>query len=117
MSKKLTKQQPPKANSQNTQSTQQSREQPDNKRMALIAGAIAIGVIMAVISWMILPDSVSTQFKSLDTGAPNVPKFVAVALPLGITIFSAVQALKIPDSIKICLVGYAANILFWLSNM
>lgn len=117
MSKKLRKQQPPKANPQNMQSRQKGRVQPDNKRMALVVGAIAIGVIMAVVSWMILPDSVSTQLKSLDTGAPNVPKIVAVALPLGITIFSAVQSLQIPDSIKICLVGYAANILFWISNM
>lgn len=100
-----------------TQQTPGRGSQPDKKNMTLIIGAIAIGVIMAIISWVILPDSVATQFKSMNTGAPNVPKFVAVALPLGITIFSAVQALKIPDSIKICLVGYAANILFWISNM
>ena len=117
MSKKTIKKQPVKAN-QTSQLTQNSRSaQPDKKTMILVIAASVIGIIMAVISWMILPDSVATQFQSMDTGAPDVPKFVAVALPLGITLFSAVQTFKYPDSIKICLVGYAANILFWLSNM
>ena len=114
MSKKIVKKQPEKVSVQNRQS--QSKNS-DNKSLLLVAGAIGIGIVMAVISWMILPDSVATQFKGMSTGAPNVPKVVAVALPLGITVFSAVQSLKIPDSIKICLVGYVANILFWLSNM
>ena len=117
MSKKTIKKQPAKA-TQASQTTQNSSStQPDKKTMILVIAASVIGIIMAVISWMILPDSVATQFKSMDTGAPDVPKFVAVALPLAITLFSAVQTFKYPDSIKICLVGYAANILFWLSNM
>ena len=114
MSNKVVKKQPVHTT---TQQTPGRGSQPDKKTMTLVVGAIAIGVVMAIISWVILPDSVSTQLKNFDTGAPEVPKLVAVALPLGITIFSAVQALKIPDSIKICLVGYAANILFWISNM
>lgn len=89
----------------------------DKKAIILAAGAIVIGVVMAVISWIILPDMVATQFKEMSTGAPDVPKVVAVALPLVITGIFAVQSLKNKDSIKICLVGYAANILFWLSNM
>lgn len=111
MSKKIVKKQPEKV------SVQDKSKTPDNKSLLLVAGAILIGVVMAVISWMILPDSVATQFKGMSTGAPNVPKIVAVALPLGITVVCAIQSFKIPDSIKICLVGYAANILFWLSNM
>ena len=114
MSKKVVKKQPEKMPAKNMQS---QGKNIDNKSLILAAGAIVIGFVMAVISWMILPDSVATQFKGMSTGAPDVPKVVAVALPLGITIFCAVQSLKIPDSIKICLVGYAANILFWLSNM
>ncbi len=114
MSKKLVKKQPVQA-SQSNQTA--AGTQSEKKRLRLAIGAIAIGVIMAVISWVILPDSVATQFKGLSTGAPNVPKLVAVALPLVITVLCAVQSLKIPDSLKICLVGYAANILFWISNM
>ena len=89
----------------------------DKISLLLAAGAILIGIIMAVISWMILPDMVATQFKGMSTGAPDVPKLVAVALPLAITGIFAVQSLKNKDSLKICLVGYAANILFWISNM
>ena len=114
MSKKTVKKQPQKVSAQNMQN--QSKN-PDYKSVILVAGAIVIGIVMAVISWMILPDSVATQFKGMSTGAPNVPKVVAVALPLGITVFSAIQSFKVPDSIKICLVGYVANILFWLSNI
>jgi len=113
MSKKLAKNQPVQTN----QSKQTADMQAEKKRLTLAIGAVVIGVVMAVISWIILPDSVATQFKGFDTGAPNVPKLVAVALPLGITVLCAWQSLKIPDSIKICLVGYAANILFWISNM
>ena len=114
MSKKTVKKQPQKVPVQNV--PRQSKT-PDNKSLILVAGAIGIGIVMAVVSWMILPDSVATQFKGMSTGAPNVPKIVAVALPLGITVVCAIQSLKVPDSIKICLVGYAANILFWLSNL
>ena len=89
----------------------------NKKALILAAGAILIGIVMAVISWMILPDMVATQFKGMSTGAPDVPKIVAVALPLVITGVFAVQSLKNRESIKICLVGYVANILFWLSNM
>ena len=117
MSKKIVTKQPPKTNQPSKGMQNSSSTQPDKKTIILVIAASVIGIIMAAISWMILPDSVATQFQGLDTGAPDVPKFVAVALPLAITLFSAVQTFKYPDSIKICLVGYAANILFWLSNM
>ncbi len=92
---------------------------PKEKRKNIImAGiAIAIAVVMAVISWMILPDMVATQFSGFDTGAPDVPKLVAVALPLIITSVFAIQSINRSECLKICLVGYAANILFWISNM
>lgn len=101
----------------NQKETQKESTQLDNRSIALAAGAIIIGVVMAVISWMILPDMVATQFESMSTGAPDVPKIVAVALPLAITGIFAVQSVKNKESLKICLVGYAANILFWISNM
>ncbi len=114
MAKKIASKQPVQAN---VKQAPKSNSQPDNKRMILAAGAVLIGIIMAIISWMILPESVATQFKGMSTGAPAVPKIVAVAIPLVITVVGVVQALKLPEAFKICLVGYVANILFWISNM
>ena len=71
MSRKLVSKQPEKAG-QTSKETQNSSTQPDKKTMVLVIAASVIGIIMAVISWMILPDSVATQFKSMDTGAPDI---------------------------------------------
>jgi len=91
---------------------------PAEKRVNTIiaAAAIVIGIVMAVISWQILPASVATQPAAFNTGAPNVPKFVAVLLPLGITVFSAVSCVNYRKQAWICLVGYVLNILFWVTN-
>ena len=56
--------------------------------ISVILAALMIigGIVFAVISWNILPDTVATQFGGmLDTGAPTIPKFVAVLLPFAIT--------------------------------
>lgn len=90
----------------------------DKQKNVIFAGiAIAIAVVMAVVSWNILPDMVATQFRSLDTGAPDVPKIVAVALPFIITTVFAVQSINNNEYLKMSLLGYAANILFWISNI
>ncbi len=114
MSKKTVGKQPSQAT---RYPKQEEKPKTEKKDLIFAVGAIVIAVVMAVISWMILPASVATQFQGMSTGAPNVPKLVAVALPLVITVVFAVQSLKNHDSLKVCLVGYAANILFWLSNM
>ena len=89
-------------------------ERKVNIIIAVIAIVIAIG--MAVYSWQVLPSSVATQFAALDTGAPSVPKFVAVLLPFGISVVSAVSSINYRKQAIVCLVGYAMNILFWISN-
>ncbi len=84
----------------------------------MLAACMIVGaVIMAVVSWNILPAEVATQFSGLDTGAPSVPKFVAVALPFGITTLFAIYGISYRKQLLVGLVGYALNILFWLSNM
>ena len=90
------------------------KEKKVNIIIAVIAIVIAIG--MAIYSWQILPDMVANQLASFDTGAPPVPKIVAVLLPFGISVFSAVSCINYRKQAWICLVGYALNILFWISN-
>jgi len=91
---------------------------PEEKKVNTIIAVLAliVAVIFAVISWQILPAQVSNQLASFDTGAPPIPKFVAVLLPFGISAFSAVSAINYRKQALICLVGYAMNILFWISN-
>lgn len=91
---------------------------PKEKKVNIIIAAVAIviAVVMAVYSWQTLPDMVSDQIASFDTGAPPVPKLVAVLLPFGISVFSAFSSINYRKQALVCLVGYALNILFWISN-
>lgn len=91
---------------------------PEEKRVNTVIAVVAmvIAIAMAVYSWQILPDSVATQPPNLHTGAPDVPKIVAVLLPFGISAFSAMSCITYRKQALICLIGYAMNILFWISN-
>ena len=91
---------------------------PQEKKINTIIAAVAIviAVVMAIYSWQILPDMVANQIGALDTGAPPVPKIVAVLLPFGISVFSAVSSINYRKQALVCLVGYALNIMFWISN-
>lgn len=91
---------------------------PEEKKVNTIIAVIAliIAVVFAVISWQILPAQVANQPAAFNTGAPPIPKIVAVLLPFGISAFSAVSAINYRKQALICLVGYAMNILFWISN-
>lgn len=94
-------------------------ENANAKKIRMIGAAIAIliAVVMAVYSFMTLPDMVATQFEGfMNTGAPDVPKLVAVAVPFLVTSVFAVKSVSEPKSIFLCLFGYGVNILFWLSN-
>lgn len=91
---------------------------PEEKKVNIIIAVVAIivAIVFAVISWQILPAEVANQPAAFDTGAPAIPKIVAVLLPFGISVFSAVSSINYRKQALICLVGYAMNILFWISN-
>lgn len=91
---------------------------PEEKRINIVIAvvAIVIAVAMAIYSWQVLPDVVANQLGSFDTGAPPVPKIVAVLLPFGISVFSAISCINYRKQALVCLVGYALNIVFWISN-
>ena len=85
-------------------------------RHLLTLGLAALTVIMAVYSWSILPAVVATQPAAFQTGAPQVPKFVAVAIP---TMLMAVFTYLGQRETKLflgSLIGIAMHIAFWLSN-
>lgn len=96
----------------------QNKAQEGKKLRILIAAiAILIGVVMAVYGFITLPAEVATQFQGfLNTGAPPVPRIIAVLLPLGLVVLYAIRSVSHPKSIFLCLFGYLINVLFWFSN-
>ena len=82
---------------------------PEERKVNIIIAVIAIIIAIgfAIYSWQVLPGSVATQFAALDTGAPAVPKLVAVLLPFGISVVSAVSCINYRKQALICLVGYS----------
>ena len=91
-----------------------NKEKTEN---VLIAIGIMVGaLLMAVISWFILPDYVSTQPAGFTTGAPAFPKWVAVLFPFVLTGFFAVSSINSRKQFFACLIGYALYVVFWLIN-
>ncbi len=92
-------------------------KQDDMKRVMMAGGLFLIGVIMSVISWNILPDAVSMQFKGLSTGAPAFPKFLAVMIAFGFSSAFSVLTVKYEEGVKYTLIGYGLHILYWICNL
>ena len=90
----------------------------DEVNNVIIAGALLlISVIMAVISWFILPDVVLMQFKGLQTGVPALPKFLAVLIAFGFSAGFSVASARMEEARRYVLIGYGLHILFWISNL
>lgn len=87
------------------------------KRLAIGVVLFLIGVVFAVISWMILPDAVSTQFAGFQTGVPAFPKLLAVFIAFGFSTMFSVFSVKHDEAIKFTLIGYGLHILYWVCNL
>lgn len=96
----------------------EQQKKPIQKERFIVAVVVMfISLVMAVYGWMTLPAEAATQFESfMNTGAPKVPKIIAVVVPLAMNALFSWRSLSQPKSIFMCLVGYAVNVLFWLSN-
>lgn len=86
-------------------------------RIIKAGGLILVAMVMAVISWMILPDAVSMQFPGLTTGAPAFPKFVAVLIAFIFSAVFSVLSVKYEEGVKYAFIGYALHILYWVCNL
>ena len=78
---------------------------------------IIIAIVMAVISWVILPDTVIMQFPGLQTGLAPFPKFLAVLIAFGFTALFSVLSVKQEEGVKYAFIGYALHILYWVCNL
>ena len=91
--------------------------QDDMKRVMIAGGLFIIGVVMAVISWIILPDAVSMQFKGWQTGVPAFPKFMAVLIAFGFSSAFSVLSVKYEEGVKYTFIGYGLHVLYWICNL
>ena len=92
-------------------------KQDDMKRVMLAGGLFLVGVVMAVISWMILPDAVLMQFKGLQTGVPAFPKLLAVMIAFVFSSAFSFLSIKYEEGIKYTFIGFGLHILYWICNL
>ena len=96
---------------------EQKKKPIPKERFIVAAVVMLISLVMAVYGWVTLPAEVATQFEGfMNTGAPKVSKVIAVAIPFAMNGIFTWRSLSEPKSIFMCLIGYAVNVLFWLSN-
>ena len=96
---------------------EQKKKPIPKERIIVAAVVMLISLVMAIYGWMTLPAEVATQFEGfMNTGAPKVPKIVAVAVPFAMNGIFTWRSFTEPKSIFMCLIGYVVNVLFWLSN-
>ena len=91
--------------------------QDEVKKIMMAGGLFLIGVVMAVISWMILPDAVSVQFKGLQTGVPSFPKLLAVGIAFVFSSAFSAMSVKYEEGVKYTFIGYGLHILYWICNL
>ena len=87
------------------------------KRIITAGVLLVIAIVMSVVSWMILPDTVSMQFQGLQTGAPPFPKFLAVLVAFGFSAVFSVLSVKYEEGVKYAFIGYGLHILYWVCNL
>lgn len=91
--------------------------QDEMKRVMIAGGLFLVGVVMAVISWILLPDAVAMQFKGLETGAPAFPKLAAIAIAFGFSSVFSFLSVKYEEGVKYTLIGYGLHVLYWICNL
>lgn len=90
----------------------------DEVNRIIKAGGLLIGaVVMAAISWMILPEAVIMQFPGLQTGLPAFPKFFAILIAFGFSALFSVLSVKYEEGAKYAFIGYGLHILYWVCNL
>ena len=87
------------------------------KRIIVAAILLVAAIVFSVISWVILPDAVATQFKGLQTGAIALPKFLAVFIAFAFSAAFAVLSVKQEEAVRYAFIGYGLHILFWICNV
>ena len=93
-----------------------NRQEEVNRIMRAI-GLMAVAIVMSVISWVVLPDTVMMQFSGLQTGVPAFPKFLAVLIAFGFSAAFSVLSVKNEEGVKYAFIGYVLHILYWVCNL
>ena len=92
-------------------------KQNEVKRVMIAGGLFLVGVVLAVISWIILPDTVYMQFKGMQTGVPPFPKLLAVIIAFVFSSGFSFASIKYEEGVKYVFIGYGLHILYWICNL
>lgn len=64
-----------------------------NKQRIFVIIVLAVSVVLAVVSFIILPDTVITQFSVGSSNVTTMPKLVGIAIPFGLSAGGALVSL------------------------
>ena len=87
------------------------------QRVMVAGGLFLVSVVMAAISWFILPEAVMMQFPGLSTGAPAFPKFLAILIAFAFSAVFSLLSVKYEEGVKYTLIGYCLHVLYWICNL
>ena len=89
---------------------------PRVKHFLIMAAIVIAAAALAVYSWITLPAMVATQPAGFHTGAPAMPKLVAVALCTVLMVLFGHLGSKDQKMYYGALIGVALHVLLWMCN-
>lgn len=90
-----------------------------NKRLVLVAGIVMIEVILTIVAYFVLPETIAVQI-TLSGGAGNeMPKIAGLAIPLILNILCSIMyySKKIKTHLFFSILGIVMTILIFVFNM
>lgn len=91
----------------------------DKKRLYIVASVILLSVILAVVSWFVLPDMVAVQINMQGNAGNTVPKLIGILIPLFFSVVFSVLYYKNGDlrHLLISVLGIVIGIVFIFFNI
>ena len=89
---------------------------PRVKHFLIMAAIVIAAAALAIYSWVTLPAMVATQPGGFNTGAPAMPKLVAVALCTVLMVLFGHLGSKDQKMYLGALIGVALHVLLWMCN-
>lgn len=89
------------------------------RSVVIMTSLIVVSAILAVISYLTLPDMVTVQVTLSGEAGNRMPKLLAIAVPFGLSVISALAYGKKSENVKyllLSLLGMAIYIITWLVN-
>jgi len=92
----------------------------NNKKLIISIGIIAVAVAMAIVGFIILPETLVVQVNSAGQAANLMPKFLGILIPFLLCVVFSVLYMKSENggkSLIISLIGLVAFVLLFVFNL